>query len=139
MKIAIALSPLLLLGLSLPAARPQADEKKGAEFYEKKVRPILEARCYKCHSNQAKKVKGGFRIDNKEDALKGGESGDPAIVPGKPDKSILVPLIERKDEDAAMPPEEKDKLSAEEVKTVLEWIKLGAPGLKPKAEVDKKK
>src|SRR2546430_2403826 len=51
------------------------------EFFENKIRPILAENCYKCHSLQAEKVKGGLLLDTREGVLKGGESG-PVIVPG---------------------------------------------------------
>ena len=47
-------------------------------FFEEKVRPILEARCLKCHGGGGK-VKGGFRLDSREAVLKGGDLG-PAVV-----------------------------------------------------------
>src|ERR1041385_7287597 len=56
------------------------------EFYEKQVQPILVENCYKCHSHEADKIKGGFVLDSRPGLLKGGETG-PAIVPGEPEKS----------------------------------------------------
>src|SRR5438105_2039374 len=53
------------------------------EFFEKKVRPILAERCYKCHSSQSEKVKGGLLLDSREAAMKGGEDGS-VIAPGAP-------------------------------------------------------
>src|SRR5215469_14103427 len=50
-------------------------------FYEQQVLPILSENCYKCHSHEADKIKGGFVLDSREGLLKGGETG-PAIVPG---------------------------------------------------------
>ena len=55
----------------------------GTDFFEAKVRPILVAKCYSCHSADAKKVRGGLLLDTKAGWLKGGEMG-PAIVPGDP-------------------------------------------------------
>src|SRR5436190_1737703 len=78
----------------------------GVEYFEKKIRPVLTERCYKCHSAQAEKLKGGFRLDTREDLLKGGESG-PAIVPGALEKSRLVRVIRYYDEHVQSPPKEK--------------------------------
>src|SRR5438132_1609714 len=94
------------------------------EFYEKQVQPILAENCYKCHSHQADKIKGGFVLDSREGLLKGGETG-PAIVPGEPDKSLLISAVRHIDEDLQMPP--KKKLADEQIALLAEWIKLGAP------------
>lgn len=93
-------------------------------FFEKHIRPILVQNCYECHSAGAKKLKGGLRLDFKGGWKKGGESG-PAIVPGKPDESLLIQAIRYKNPDLEMPP--KTGLSADVVAKFEEWIKRGAP------------
>src|SRR5262245_35573595 len=83
----------------------EAQQQQGApqlspeqvEFFEKKIRPIFVERCYKCHSAHAEKVKGGLLLDTRDGLLKGGESG-PAIVPGDPEKSILIRALRQTDE-----------------------------------------
>ena len=62
------------------------------EFFEKKIRPVLVERCFKCHSAISPKPKGGLRLDRRAALLDGGESGA-AIVTGKPDESLLVKAI----------------------------------------------
>src|SRR5437016_2143410 len=94
------------------------------EFYERQVQPVLAENCYKCHSHQADKIKGSFVLDSREALLKGGETG-PAIVPGEPEKSLLIKAVRRIDEDLQMPP--KKTLPAEQIGTLSEWIKMGAP------------
>src|SRR5437763_8863599 len=94
------------------------------EFYEKRVQPILAENCYKCHSHQADKIKASFVLDSREGLLKGGETG-PAIVPGEPEKSLLIKAVRQVDEDLKMPP--KKKLSDEQIASLSEWIKMGAP------------
>jgi hypothetical protein len=96
---------------------------EGMDFFERNVRPILEQRCLECHS-EAKKVKGGLRLDIREGWEKGGDAG-PAIVPGDPAKSLLVEAIEYGNHDLQMPP--KKKLADAERATLAEWIKMGAP------------
>src|SRR3954449_1771415 len=88
----------------------RADE--GSDFFEKKIRPVMVERCYECHSATAKKVKGKFKLDTREDFEKGGDTG-PAVVPGDPEKSLLIKAIRYKDEDLAMPP--KMKLPDEQI------------------------
>ena len=98
-----------------------ADE--GLDFFEKKVRPLLAERCLDCHS-EAKKVKGGLRLDLREGWVKGGDSG-PAIVPGEPDKSLFITAIHYTDRDLQMP--EKRKLPDAEIAIFEQWVKMGAP------------
>ena len=89
------------LGVSVMAAAPTPEQ---AEFFENKIRPILSNECFKCHSADAKKIKGELRLDSHAAVLKGGESG-PSIVPGKPDESLVIKAVRYKDEDTAMPPD----------------------------------
>ncbi len=94
------------------------------EFFESKIRPVLTEACYKCHSSQSERIKGGLTLDSREAILKGGESG-PALVPGDPDKSRLITALRYKDENLQMPP--KDRLSPEVVADFEKWVKMGAP------------
>src|SRR3954454_21691821 len=75
----------------------------GLEFFEKRVRPVLAEHCYECHSAEAKKLKGKLRLDSREEMLRGGETG-PAVVPGKPEESLLITAVEYHDKDLRMPP-----------------------------------
>src|SRR6267378_676673 len=81
----------------------------GVEFFEKKIRPLLVEHCYKCHGAQSEKVKGGLLLDTREGVLKGGDTGA-AIVPGDPEKSLLIKAVRYTDPDLQMPPKDK-KLS----------------------------
>src|SRR5438046_172271 len=105
-------------------AAPVKFSREQIEFYEKKVQPILAENCYKCHSHQADKIKGEFVLDSREGLLKGGETG-PAIVAGGPEKSLLIKAVRQVHEDLQMPP--KKKLSDEQIATLSEWVKMGAP------------
>src|SRR5689334_18962173 len=90
--------PLLLcagvwLCLAVPPCAPAADARPlpaQAEFFEKSVRPVLATHCLECHG--ARKQKGGLRLDSRAAVLAGGDSG-PAIVPGKPEKSLLITAV----------------------------------------------
>ncbi|MCW5557835.1 MAG: hypothetical protein KIT22_08390, partial [Verrucomicrobiae bacterium] len=94
--------------------------------YHAVIRPVLEQKCYGCHGSE--KQKGHFRLDDREQALKGGESGQTAIVPGDPLNSYLVKLILLpSDDDDVMPPEGKEPLTPEEMLAVIHWIREGAP------------
>jgi hypothetical protein len=102
-----------------------ADDPAGIEFFENKIRPILVDDCYKCHSQQSAKVKGGLLLDTREGVLKGGDTG-PAIKPGDPDQSLLIKAVRYSDPDLAMPPKNK-KLSPEKIAALEAWVKMGAP------------
>src|SRR5947208_562163 len=59
------------------------------KFFTDKVRPVLKENCYSCHSHAAKKSRGGLMLDARDSLLKGGDTG-PAVVPGKPNESLLL-------------------------------------------------
>lgn len=92
------------------------------EYFETKVRPLLVEHCYQCHSEKAKTIKGGLRLDDRAMILKGGDSGA-AIVPGKPAESLLVKAVHW--QTLEMPP--KGKLKSAEIAMLENWIMLGAP------------
>ena len=97
----------------------------GIEFFEKNIRPVLAARCYACHNSKLPKAQGGLAVDTKEALLRGGDSGAPAIVPGKPEDSVLVRAVQHAHKDLKMPPGKP--LPPEQVQAFVEWVKMGAP------------
>jgi uncharacterized protein DUF1553/uncharacterized protein DUF1549/cytochrome c/3-keto-disaccharide hydrolase len=101
------------------AGEPQPTAEQ-LEFFEKKVRPILVDNCHKCHGE--KKQQGNLRLDSRATILTGGDTG-PAMVPGKPEESLLVEAINYKS--LEMPPDAR--LKPEQVATLTEWVKMGAP------------
>jgi hypothetical protein len=107
------------------AAAPGQPTAEQNQFFENKVRPVLVNNCYKCHSSQAEKLKGGLSLEFKESILKGGEHG-PAIVPGDPEKSLLIKAVRYTDPDLQMPPRDK-KLSDADIDALVTWIRMGAP------------
>jgi hypothetical protein len=111
----------LLLALALQGAPDRA----GLEFFEQRIRPVLAERCYRCHSARAEKLKGGLRLDTREGLLRGGNSERPAVVPGDPDKSLLLLALRHADEDLKMPP--KEKLPDREIADFATWVRRGAP------------
>jgi hypothetical protein len=117
-----------LVCLHLSAHRVSAQQQPsaaGIEFFEKKIRPVLESNCYMCHSAHSKKLQGGLLLDTRDGMLKGGNSGQPAIRPGDPDSSLLIKAIRYTDPKLQMPP--MGQLPAEQVKDFEAWVKLGAP------------
>ena len=109
------------------AAEPAALKPDDLQFFETKIRPLLTEHCFKCHSHSAAKIKAGLLLDSRDGVLHGGSSG-PAIVPGKPDDSLLIQAIRYTDADLKMPPEDHGgQLSATEVAALTEWVRRGAP------------
>ncbi|HUG69600.1 MAG TPA: PSD1 and planctomycete cytochrome C domain-containing protein [Pirellulaceae bacterium] len=104
--------------LLLATASTQADEN---DFFEKKIRPVLVERCFKCHSEQAESVKGGLLLDSRDASHRGGDSGA-AVVPGDVEASLLLSAVRY--ESFEMPPD--GKLPESVVADFETWIKSGA-------------
>ncbi len=97
-----------------------------ADFH-RDVQPILAEHCALCHGADASERRSRLRLDQRDAALKGGRSGTPAIVPGKPGESELVRRITSTDPDEVMPPpDHKKPLSAKQIETLRKWIEEGA-------------
>src|SRR5438093_8458185 len=116
---AIAVASWLWNAANLAAAEAPANAED-LKFFEAKVRPVLAARCVKCHG--AAQQKGKLRLDSREAVLAGGESG-PAVVSGKPEDSLLVEAINR--QSLEMPPDAP--LKDNEIDVLTEWIRRGLP------------
>jgi hypothetical protein len=78
--------------------RAQSASEK-AEFFEARIRPVLTNNCYACHTNSKL---GGLRVDSRVALLEGGNTG-PAIVPGRPDESLLIKAVNQVDPKLKMP------------------------------------
>jgi len=103
---------------------PPAATKSGVT-YDKDIKPIFQASCFKCHSEK-EKVKGKLRLDTLAGTLKGGENGK-CVIPGKSAESTLVHSVARLVEDDAMPPADKGKpLTKEQIGLIRAWIDQGA-------------
>jgi hypothetical protein len=107
------------------AQQVQEPSREGLEFFEKKIRPALAENCYACHSEKSKKPQGGLLLDSIEGMLKGGASGQPAIVPGDPEKSLLIKAIRHTDAKLQMPM--GGKLPDQLIRDFEAWVKMGAP------------
>ena len=127
--------PVLLLALvfwSAPAAGIASEPSREAgksdpdpsaiDFFEKQVRPILVDRCQGCHGPT--KQKGGLRLDSRQGLEAGGSTG-PVVMPGMPEKSLLIDAVNY-GELYQMPP--KSKLPADEIATLTRWVKQGPSG-----------
>ncbi|MDA1230547.1 MAG: DUF1549 domain-containing protein, partial [Planctomycetota bacterium] len=114
-------SPAILLSAFI-CSQLRADEKSDLLF-ENSIRPVLVETCFRCHGDS--KVSGMLRIDSREALMQGGESGA-AIVPGKPDESLLVMEIKRQADVSAMPPEKENSLRPDQIVAFETWIRNGA-------------
>src|SRR6266508_3193850 len=120
----------VLLGIAVwRAVVASAGEPKPEEiqFFENKIRPLLAEYCYPCHSASAEKLKGGLRLDTKDGTLRGGESGNPAILPGDAEGSLLIQAIRYQNNDLQMPPPKQGRLTDQKVAAFVAWVNLGAP------------
>jgi len=116
--------PLLSVAGSLLFSSANAAER--VEF-NRDIRPIFSDTCFACHGPDENKVKGKLRLDSLDAARKGGKSGEPAILPGHPEKSQVMKRLLTKDADDHMPPAEFHKvLSPDQIALVERWIKEGA-------------
>jgi hypothetical protein len=97
--------------------------REGVEFFEKRIRPLLDSQCLACHG--AKTPAGGLRLDTREGLLKGGNSGQSVILPGDPERSLLIKAIRYNDAKLQMPP--TGRLSPEQIADFETWIRIGAP------------
>lgn len=119
---------ILLLSLAATAragavdGAPRGGPAQGqADFFERKVRPVLAAHCLGCHGPD--RAKGGLRLDSREALLKGAESG-PVVTPGSPDESLLIEAV-RREGAVKMPP--KTALGAGAVADLEAWVRMGLP------------
>jgi hypothetical protein len=119
-----ALATAVSIQAETPAKVNESEKpsKEGIEFFEKKIRPVLVARCYECHSAEAKKSKGGLLLDTRDGLRNGGDSGA-AVVPKHPQDSLLIEAI--KHEGLEMPP--KNKLPDSVIADFVKWVEMGAP------------
>ncbi|WP_233148384.1 PSD1 and planctomycete cytochrome C domain-containing protein [Rhodopirellula sp. MGV] len=115
---------LLSAPLAIAAEPDAALTPEQEAFFESKVRPLLVAHCYDCHSAEAGESSGDLRLDSATWSRKGGATG-PAVVPGNIDASLLMVAVRYDNAELQMPPE--GKLEAAEIETLRQWIEQGAP------------
>jgi mono/diheme cytochrome c family protein len=119
--------PILLSFALLPALADTPGQQARPVDFQREIRGLLSDNCFTCHGPDDQARKGKLRLDVREHALKGGASGEPAIVPGKPDKSELVRRITSQDGNEHMPPAKSGKkVSAQQLELLKKWIADGA-------------
>ena len=123
MKLLPLLAGALALHSSALVGGERAPAYEPAQFFRTQIQPILEKRCYKCHSHEHES-EGELFLDSKIGWQTGGENG-PAVTPGDLKNSLLIQAIRHHDSDNAMPP--KKKLPPVEIALLETWVLLGAP------------
>lgn len=126
------LTVLFCIGLLPTTADGSTDDADRMRFFENKVRPLLMAKCFECHSD--KKAEGGLRLDSGDAIQQGGESGA-LVAAGQPDKSLLISAIRY--QDLEMPP--NGPLTPQEQRILEIWVRDGAfwPKVEPTAAPEK--
>ncbi len=104
------------------ASKSAPTEAANLAHFEKKIRPLLVAKCYECHAADSKEIKGGLALDTRAGIRKGGDSG-PSVVPGDVKSSLLIAAI-RHEDGLEMPP--KQKLTDDQIADFVKWIEAGA-------------
>ena len=126
----IRFSSVLIFVIGLVASLPAyADEVAADVLFARKIQPLFKVKCLTCHGDDPEKLKGKLDMRTRAGLLAGGESEEPVLVPGEALASPLFLAVTREHEDdwSAMPPKANDKLSAEQVGYVKQWIAAGAP------------
>ena len=111
------------------AAKPAGDSisAEQRDFFEKKIRPVLADKCYKCHAEDSEKIKGGLVLDTREGIRRGGDNGA-AVEPGNLKDSLLIEALRYTNKDFAMPPKkEGGKLPDAVIADFEKWVQMGAP------------
>jgi cytochrome c553 len=114
---------LALMASGLAGSAPGAVADDRETLFESKIRPVLVGTCFRCHGDL--KTSAALRVDSLEALLRGGETG-PAIVPGKPQESLLIRAIQRQPDVSAMPPEKQKGLRPDQVADFVSWVQAGA-------------
>lgn len=109
-------------------AEPGAEDSSAdprLAFFRTTVRPILLENCIRCHRPSRAKRAGGLDQTSIENLLAGGRSGEPAVVPGRPEQSLMITAVSWTDPDLQMPPTD-EQLPAEAIAALETWIAQGA-------------
>ena len=109
---------------STALVKPDEANARGLGLFHDYIEPMFKQHCYECHSHEYEEASGGLVVDSRGAILKGGDLG-PALVPGQPDKSLLLKALYYENDSLQMPPD--GKLDERTLAYVREWIELGAP------------
>lgn len=117
----------LAIVVSLTQLAQAADEPKGSAEkidFDSQIKPLLQAKCWDCHGPTTQE--SHLRLDRRSAILRGGDSGEPALVPGKSEQSHLMQLVRGREAGKQMPPDGNERLTDAEVQLLGKWIDQGA-------------
>ncbi len=123
------LSVLLVLAMTCEAA---ADDRReisttfAEQLFTNKIKPLFDRKCIACHGADKQDLKGGFDLSSRDGLTRGGDSGEKSIDLKHPESSLLLSAVSWKD-GWEMPPKENDRLTAEQIGWIRQWITAGAP------------
>ena len=115
-----------VIALSLLGA-PEEPGQNRIDFFEKKIRPVLAERCYRCHSAEAARtgtLMGKLQLDTRAGVQQGGAQGS-VVVPGRPDQSMLIEALKYANDNLQMPP--GGKLPKDKIEIITRWVTRGLP------------
>lgn len=117
---------MLVASSSTPvSAKEPLDAKSAERLFTLRVLPLLKEKCFGCHGTDPDDLRGDYNLLTLEGMLKGGETEEPSLVPGKPEESPLYQAVLW--EGMEMPPKETDRLSETEAEYIRLWIEAGSP------------
>ncbi|MBI1309930.1 DUF1553 domain-containing protein [bacterium] len=122
--LAVCVSNSVVTSRAADEAEVESSDAAAVTFFEAKIRPVLVQHCYKCHSASAGMSEGSLLVDSRDGLRTGGDRG-PAVVPGKPDESLLLQAIKHADSDLRMPPK-RERLPDSVIRDFETWIRRGA-------------
>lgn len=117
----LALVAAMVIGL---AGRGVEASEEAEQAFTLHVLPLFTQKCFGCHGSDRAEVKGDFSMASREQLLAGGESGEPAVVPGELDQGSLLAAVRW--DGLEMPPKENDRLTEDEINRIADWIAAGA-------------
>lgn len=127
-RIASWVAPAVLAVISGVPLRADTPEAKIETLFAQRVLPIFKEKCFACHGNDSKDIRGSLDMRSSAGLLRGGDSGEPAVRAGKPQQSSVYLAASRHSDDwSAMPPKESDRLTDRQLQDIRTWIAGGAP------------
>ena len=128
LKVSTCIILFLVVSLQYNSMLFADDSKINAheQFFLEKIQPLLEQKCLGCHGKTPDDIKGEYIMLTRESLIKGGESGEPAVIVGKPEQSPFWKSVTWKDDNIQMPPQERNRLNAAEIANLKQWITEGA-------------
>lgn len=106
---------------------PEEKFSAAVRHFTLKVKPILSQKCFSCHGDDPDEIEGGLIMTSRDDLLLGGDGFRDVLVPGDAEASFMMTAVRWEDPDYEMPPKENDRLTAEQIWALRDWINAGAP------------